>query len=238
MDSGGLVQIPVDVPNPSTRVRRRRGSDETCPGARKLQRFRCMQAGSLAWLAEPHNPYSNCTVKTRQQGIVTGTGSRMASCGSFLSCLQRHYSNGKSVQQHRLLLFLVGCGAGASAGAVCCAGLGCSGCHARGRIRTAHSSLTRSSSFPPAPSGRCGSQREGPLHAHSASVAVLPAAPGVFKHSHRSGPRHSACAERHEVIYSTVCSGPGRHPVPCEFPVIRCTHRITQQDSLRGVRAP
>lgn len=40
------------------------------------------------------------------------------------------------------------------------------------------------------------------------------------RHSHRSGPRHSVCAERHEVKF-IVCSGPGRDPMPYDFPLSR-----------------
>lgn len=128
VDSGGLVQIPVDVSGDDEGQTKPAWARASCNGLGACRR-------ALAWLAEPHNPYSNCAVNTaRYRYCSCCDGSRMAGCGSFLSCLQRHYSNGKSVQQHRLLLFLVGCGAGASANAGAGAGLGCSRGHARGRI--------------------------------------------------------------------------------------------------------
>lgn len=107
------------------------GSDETCLGRKGICNGlgacrRALSCGLQSPISNPSifQPYSQNS-KGLTDCMLLWYGSRVASCGSFLSCLQRHYSNGKSVQQHPLLLFSVRCGAGAaSAGA----GAGCRCC--------------------------------------------------------------------------------------------------------------
>lgn len=196
-------------PNPSTKGPGDDDEGQTKPGRAqgKLQRFRCMQAGSLVWLAEPHNQSIHIpTVCTKYSQMVTVTrpgAGRQAGCGSFLSCLQR------------LLLFL-------QLGLVWCKVqvLGCRAAVMReDGFELPTCSLTRSLvHFPQPPSGRCGHQNEGPLH-NRRSVAVLPGRPGHLNTAHRSGlatlsgPRGSRL--------SSACSGPGRDSVPYDSPLTR-----------------
>ena len=118
---GGLVQIPVVFPNwetSSTQVWRRRGSDETWAGGRGQRNCNglcaCMQKKLSAWLLHKDrtpsiHPSTFPTVhcQTVQFPASTGPGQTKRvpsgglsqagqSCGSFLSCLQRHYSKGKN----------------------------------------------------------------------------------------------------------------------------------------------
>lgn len=260
MNSGGLVQIPVGS-DPIHRFegrRRRRGSDEACLGARKIicnglgACMRADRARSRVACRAPYliHPYSNRTCQTARHCRVAGKGpgwqavapsSRVCSgitqmaraAASTGSCPFLQFGSGGRVWCRCSCSCRRGCRCR------CWAGLGCSGGHARGRIRTAHSvarSLTCSSSFPPAPSGRCGNQREGPAPRSLGLCRRPPGCPGGCSNTANSVRALAILfAPRGTRLSILNCSGPDRHPVPCGFPVTRCTHKITQQEMREGL---
>lgn len=113
-------------------------------------------------LIRPFGPavQSDCQTVQYRYGFVQGA--RQAGCGSFLSCLQRHYSNGKSCSKPELLLLLILRFGGAR---LWC---GCSWAAVAVMREDGFELSTRSVArslitcplvhFPQPPSGRCGNQ--------------------------------------------------------------------------------
>lgn len=214
----------------------------------------CRQALACGLQRSPHNPSifarSSCThsqtdcqtvrVRAVQGAMQSRQAGRQAVARSFLSCLQRHYSKDKScscpsscslfVAVCSLVVF--GCGVGA-------AGLQRLSCERTdsGRIQTAHlarllarSLITVTLTFrplSPAPFRPLRiSEREGPAPRSACCRRSLPANPAGRAQPACSRPRH--CLPRREARgLFIVCSGPGRDPLPYDYPLTRCTHNQT-----------
>lgn len=156
-------------PNPSTKGPGDDDEGQTKPGRAqgKLQRFRCMQAGSLVWLAEPHNqsisifqPYVRSTVRWLRLR-VQGQAGRQAVAPSSRVC-------SGSCSFCSLAWCGVKCRCWAAEWLSC-------------ERTDSNCPLARSLvHFPQPPSGRCGNLREGPLH-NRRSVAVFSGRPGQSK---------------------------------------------------------